>query len=69
MDQSTGRRVPRIWQRKQIVEILRKAGYWKEADEASQTLPESVDFARLERFCVEEGISRDDLVSRMGGSS
>jgi hypothetical protein len=69
MDQNSGRGVPRIWQRKHIVEILRKAGYSKEADEACQTLPESVDFARLERFCSEQGISRDDLVSRMGGSS
>lgn len=69
MGQDSGGDVRPSWQREHIVEMLRRTGYPREADEASRTLPEAVSYDRLMRFCREHGLSRDELVSRMGGSS
>ena len=38
------------------------------ADEASRDLPDPVDINRLEEWCLEHGLSQDDVISRMGGS-
>lgn len=68
MDEKIGRDAHPSRQRKNIVDILRRAGYPEVADEADRTLPESVDFDHVLRFCQEQGISRDEVISRMGGS-
>ena len=54
--------------RQWVVETLRRAGYEREADEASRVLPDQVDLKRLEEFGAQHGITRDELIDRMGGS-
>jgi hypothetical protein len=54
--------------RQWVVDNLRRLGYQQEADEALQDLPEEVDLRQLEEFGDQHGISRDELISRMGGS-
>jgi hypothetical protein len=58
-----------IWFRKQeIVALLRRVGLQEVADEANRSLPEQVDFERAAKFVEPYGITKDDLISRMGGS-
>jgi hypothetical protein len=54
--------------RAEIVGVLRKAGLPEVAEEAERTLPEEFDFERAVQFGAHYGITRDDLISRMGGS-
>ncbi len=54
--------------RQWVADTLRRNGYPQEADEALRVLPEEVDRRQLEEFSDRHGISRDELVSRMGGS-
>ena len=56
------------YSRQWVVDTLRRIGYQQEADEALRVLPEEVDRRQLEEFGDRWGISRDELVSRMGGS-
>jgi hypothetical protein len=56
------------YSRQWVVDILRSLGYQQEADEAAQVLPEDVDREQLEKLADQHGISRDELISRMGGS-
>ena len=51
-----------------VADGLRRMGYPQAADEALQVLPEEVDQQQVEEFCRRYGISRDELISRMGGS-
>ena len=54
--------------RQWVADTLRRIGYPQEADEALRVLPEEVDRRQLEEFGDQHGISRDEMVSRMGGS-
>jgi hypothetical protein len=56
------------YSRQWLVDTLRRIGYPQEADEALQELPEQIDLQQLREFGDRHGISRDELVSRMGGS-
>ncbi len=56
------------YSRQWVVDTLRRIGYSQEADEALRDLPEQVDLQQLQEFGDRHGISRDELVSRMGGS-
>ena len=38
------------------------------ADESSRVLPDPVEYNFAERFLAESGVTKDDLISRMGGS-
>jgi hypothetical protein len=51
-----------------VVDTLRHLGYVKEADEALRDLPDEIDRGQLTEFGDRHGISRDDLINRMGGS-
>jgi hypothetical protein len=51
-----------------VAETLRRLGYEQEADEVLRDLPEEVDLDELLEFGAQHGISRGDLVDRMGGS-
>ena len=57
-----------VYSRQWVVDTLRRNGYQQEADEALRVLPDEVDAQQLEEFGDRYGISRDELVSRMGGS-
>jgi hypothetical protein len=56
--------VSRQW----VVDTLNRLGYTKEAEEASRVLPDPVDPQLLKEFGDQHGVSRGDLVDRMGGS-
>ena len=64
----TGLGVQMAYRRQWIVETLRRLGYPHEADEALRVLPEEFDLKQLQEFGDRHGISRDELISRMGGS-
>jgi hypothetical protein len=51
-----------------VVDTLRRLGYSREADEALMVLPDPVDEQQVLRFGEQHGISRDELIDRMGGS-
>jgi hypothetical protein len=52
----------------EIIRVLRNAGLEHVAEEAERTLPDEVDIERAVEFGVRHGITRDELISRMGGS-
>lgn len=56
------------YSRQHVVDLLNRLGLRELADEASRDLPDPVDVHRLVAWCVQHGLSYDDLVSRMGGS-
>jgi hypothetical protein len=56
------------YSRQWVADNLRRLGYEQEADEALRDLPEEMDRQELERWADQRGISRDELISRMGGS-
>jgi hypothetical protein len=51
-----------------VVEVLRTAGMLEAADEADRSLPEELDLERAAEFLGRYGITKDALISRMGGS-
>ena len=52
----------------EVAEMLRRVGLPQVADEAMRVLPDPVDVETLQRFAAPYGLSRDTLISRMGGS-
>ena len=56
------------YSRQEIVALFRRTGYTELADEAEHALPDPVDLSELETFANSHGVSRDDIISEMGGS-
>ena len=56
------------YSRQDVVDILRHAGFSELADEASRVLPDPVDLDQLQAWAMQHGLSRDELISRFGGS-
>lgn len=54
--------------RQELVRTLRKARFYEAADEAMRVLPDPVDLARVLEWGQRHGITRDVLVSDLGGS-
>jgi hypothetical protein len=54
--------------RQSVVDTLRRLGYVQQADEALKVLPDPVDYEQVREFGEQHGISRDELIDRMGGS-
>ena len=54
--------------KREIVELLQRAGYFEAAEEVDRSLPDPVELERAAEFGMRYGISRDELISRMGGS-
>ena len=54
--------------KQEIVELLRKTGHPEVAKEADHSLPDPVELERAAEFGMRYGITRDELISRMGGS-
>jgi hypothetical protein len=54
--------------KREIVELLRRAGFFEVADEADRSLPDPVELERGAEFGARYGVTRDELISRMGGS-
>lgn len=54
--------------RDKIVDLMRRTGHTRAADLAEQELPDPVDLEQVIEFSSKHGITRDDLISQMGGS-
>ena len=54
--------------RQQVADVLRRTGFPEVADDALRLLPDQIDFDQLAIWAERYGITRDELVSRMGGS-
>jgi hypothetical protein len=54
--------------RQHVVKMLRIAGLRQLADEAHRVLPDPVEYSNADRFLFQYGITKDDLISRRGGS-
>lgn len=57
-----------MFSKQEVVAILRRAGLPEVADEANRSLPDPVELERAAQFAAGYGITRDWLISRMGGS-
>jgi hypothetical protein len=57
-------RVPR----QHVVDILRMVALPELAEEAYRVLPDPVEYDHAERFLALYGISKDELISRRGGT-
>jgi hypothetical protein len=53
---------------KHVVDVLHTLQRPDLADEASRDLPDPVDIDRLVAWMIQHGLSRDEMISRMGGS-
>jgi hypothetical protein len=56
------------YDRQWIIDQLQRLGYTQEADDAARTLPDQVSADELLAWSDRHGLSRDELISRMGGS-
>jgi len=54
--------------RQHVVDILRLAGLLELAEKAHRVLPDPVEYSHAERFLDQYGITKDELISRRGGS-
>jgi hypothetical protein len=54
--------------RQHVVDILRIAPLPDLAEEALRALPDRVEYNHAERFLAQYGITKDELISRRGGS-
>ena len=57
------------YSRQAVVDMLRNAGFHDVADEAMRELPDPVDLEYAQEWGMQRGITRDGLISQMGGSS
>lgn len=51
-----------------VVDLLTHMGYADLAQEAARALPDPVDINELSKWMFDHGVSRDNLISDMGGS-
>ena len=54
--------------RQEVVRMLRKAGFREASDEAVADLPDPVDLDHVQDRGIQRGITRDVLISQIGGS-
>jgi hypothetical protein len=54
--------------RQHVVDLLRVAGLPELVEEGRQALPDPVEYTHAERFLAQYGITKDELISRRGGS-
>jgi len=54
--------------RQHVVDMLHRTGFGAVADEALRLLPDPVDLDRAMEILEPYGVTKDELISRMGGS-
>ena len=54
--------------RQDVVDVLRRAGLREQAEETMRVLPDPVDRDFAAEVLQSYGVSRDELIDRMGGS-
>jgi hypothetical protein len=59
---------PTQFSRQHVIEVLNRLGYAELAKEAARILPDPVDINQLQEIGLKHGLTRDELISRMGGS-
>ena len=57
-----------VYSRQYVVDRLRHLGYPGLADTALRELPDQVDENQLDAWAMRYGVTRDEVISRMGGS-
>jgi hypothetical protein len=56
------------YSRQHVIDLLNRLGYTQLTEEASRVLSDPVDADKVSTWWMLHGLSRDDLISRMGGS-
>jgi hypothetical protein len=56
------------YSKQEVVLMLRRCGYPQLAEEASRELSDPVDLDELREWNSRHGLTRDELISNMGGS-
>jgi hypothetical protein len=56
------------YSRRYVADMLWRQGFPELADMALRELPDPVDTKQLESWAMRYGVSKDDLISSMGGS-
>jgi hypothetical protein len=56
------------YSRQHVIDLLNRLGHTQLAEEASGVLPDPVDADQVSTWGMQHGLSRDDLISQMGGS-
>jgi len=54
--------------RQHVLDVLRRAGFVEEAQQLAASLPDTIDIDEAAELLMPYGITKDELVSRMGGS-
>lgn len=54
--------------KRELVHLLRQAGFPEAAEDAARDLPDPVDRELIEEWGARRGITRDVLISQLGGS-
>jgi hypothetical protein len=54
--------------RQHVIDILQAAGLPRAADQVTRSLPDPVAFDEAAEFLERHGITKDMLISRVGGS-
>lgn len=57
------------YSRRQVIDTLRRAGFTDAAAGAETELPDEMDVDTLQTWAEKHGITKDAIVSQMGGSS
>ncbi len=57
-----------LYSREYVADRLRSQGFPELADAALRELPDPVDVDQIEAWGMRYGVTKDDLISRMGGS-
>lgn len=56
------------YSKQDVVEMLRRAGFCDVAEKAVIELPDFVELEYLQKWAMEHGVTRDVMISAMGGS-
>ena len=54
--------------RQHVVDLLRMSALPEVAEEAQRVLPDLMEYDQAESFLAQYGITKDELISRWGGS-
>jgi hypothetical protein len=56
------------YSRQHVVDLLRRMGHARLAEEASRDLPDPADVDLISGWLMQHGLTLDGLISQMGGS-
>ncbi|HEX6521473.1 MAG TPA: hypothetical protein VF070_15955 [Streptosporangiaceae bacterium] len=56
------------YDRQELIDLMRRLGYTEAAEDALRALPDQASLEQVIEFATRHGISRGELMNRMGGS-